>query len=449
MIALRVGTEFLDLQDARIRIRMESPLFSSDIIAPAYSYPISLPRTPTNTRLLNHADHITRTEKSATTNCVVYLGGLPWREAVINFRRFRNGRFDVDLAISRNIDILRFADRRLRSLALGSFSIYVPYEGDTEAQVNDLNTLFTSHTYPPSSTQAVYAPFWDDNQIAGHRNFFGGPEDYDLVEVTRPGGLVNKYRGSSEATQPWMYYTELDPVITYWVHLMVPMPYLSRTVRTLFTSFGYVLESDILDDEEVANMVIFGNATHSFYISTDPGVAGYGFNYLTPVDMTEWEVAWSMPDQSLIQFMLALQKRFNGRFLLDDSTRIRFVSLKSVLRSATKRDISALVDTDPDFDTDQQDGYTFKAQEDKLEGREDGALDPVITATFAYTVNSVADLSGILTDDGDLALVLNSDEVYRSKDGFWIKKGDYTPEVKVDAGGTEVDVGVVLTRMAY
>lgn len=445
MIALRIGTEFLDLQDAKIRVRMDSPFFNADIIAPAFTYPFSLPRTPTNTRLLGHADRISRTDKAPTTACTVYIGGVPWRTGILHFRGIKSGKFDLDLAISRNIPIERFADRRIRSFDLGT----IEWIGPSSLTMAELKTLLDTYVATEATVPFVLAPYRNTRVLGDRPEWYRDTED--IPAYAAPTGWVNQY-GGSDADWPWTHFTpgSTDPDPQWWIHPITPFPYMARAVESIFDQLGYILTGDVLANEEVRTLVIANNLHKGFQLDSNAALEEDAD--INPDGHDEIELADALPDMSIIELLLALQKRFNARFIFDQGNTVRFMSMAHVLRAGVKRDITALVDPEPEFTVDGETEPEFTSAEEPLEETE--------RAEAAYpeedllaTVDGYSDLAALTPAAGDVARVRATDELFIygfdqiTATNTWVRKQAALPAEVTAAERTTVDLGVVLTEM--
>jgi len=439
-IALHVDGEQLDLGAAKVRLRMQSPLFQPEFIRQSYSYPFTLPWTPTNARIFRHAERLANTENVVELETDVYLGGLFWRSGVLKYRRYRNG-YDCDLLIPPDSIITTLGERMLPSIDLGVW--------DTETEVLDdefanLDDRYTEKTLTIDDTNFVFAPIKNGLPI-GDNHWYNGDANEVYVPDPVPEGYVNHYDGS--VTYEWLYH---DTVIDG-VHfsLFTPLPFLRRVLEAVMSTVSTGFTSKLLDEPEFNRMVVVGNLMHLVGVTTN--ISGTPTSFYTVFREGAWtytmmNVAKTLPDITMIEFLVAIQKRFNGRFIFGPGG-CRFLTMNEVLASREMSDYTSLSIPDDDIDIPTLDGYKLSEVEDSadaLGSDRDEALDYTIDAT----VDSYADLAGLSPTNGDVVRVLSSSTLYRyySING-WTKIINYLPSVLQGNEQEQLDIGVALTRM--
>jgi hypothetical protein len=206
---------------------------------------------------------------------------------------------------------------------------------------------------------------------------------------------------------------------------------------------GRSLTSALAEEDEFKRMVVVGNLLQlAGFVTTGTTATSIDQSYQV------MNPAKALPNMTCIEFLVALQKRFNGRFIFS-TTGARFVTMKEVLASYDIYDATALAVPDFNVELTDDDGYKLDEVEEPLDalGSDRNAAQDV---TIAYTVDATADLAGLTPDAGEVALVLSSTMLYKYKEigsVGWEFYMPYLPGVRSGNGTAAMDVGVALTNM--
>ena len=440
MLAIEVDGEFLDLAEARVRLKLVSQVFSRDFIAQGYSYPFSLPWTPTNARLLNHIDRITNVASAAPVVGRLWLGGLPWRPCELVFRSFKAGIYDVDLRTPEDQLILDLKGQTLQDLDYGGSYSMDPGLLPSKA---DFDNLFHAHTGDIDATDFIFAPVRNTRRFGGRNGAYLNfdPDDPVYTGFNLPDPYVNYY--NAEQPEDWFYYNT-DPDMGVFFHEYTPFFYLARICESMVEELGYTFQSDVMQEDEVRRQVIVSNMHIGLFVDTQGGIVSNPAND----GYTSFEAKDALPNMTLYSFWVKLMRRYcavasvrNGVF--------RFMSINSVLNSTDALDLTEYAAREYEYSIQEQDGYALSLLTEPLEKREEEP--PLTREALLATVDAFADLAALTPVVGDIAFVSNENAYYQyslstSGDDWAFISNNLYP-LKSGEEELKLDVGVALTRM--
>lgn len=444
-IALQVGDEYLDLEGAKVRLRIQSPIFQPEFIRQSYTYPFTLPDTPKNMRLFGHAERLANVSGVRVLSVNVYLGGLFWKSGDLKLRRFVKG-YDCDLLIPPQSAVALLGDTNLQDIDMGVFTMQ-PAGDDDFAGLDDLLSAFIGDI---TDTDFVLAPVKNTNPLGGGHVWGLSESSYAASSIPDPleEGYINHYdpdttyaEGSYAWLVHWQSLTDEDFIFQFFS----PYPYLLKVLRAVAAHASLTAVGQVLTEPEFKRMVVVGNLLHVVGIQRLPGS---GLIDITPGWYDELRLAGALPNMSCLAFLTSLQKRFNGSFIFS-AGELRFVTLKEVLEAQASDDLTELAVPEHIVEFPEVRGYKLGEVEDKLD--ELGSdRDDQLGIPYQHTVSSAIDLAGLTPDDGDNALVENEGSLYTYSLGNgqgWAYRGPYLVPVSVGDGAQALDVGVALTRM--
>lgn len=456
-ISIQIGTEFLDIPPGtRVRIRMESPLFNLDsIVSAAYSFPIQLNWTPTNARLLRHADRISASSLTSDIDGILWLGGLQFGACTIHFRDYKSGRYDIDLTILPIQQLRSMSGAFITDQEFGSLNLFQEYTGgDIDDYHATVDALFSDTTVLPESP-VVFAPVRNTNSLGGASVFLNLGTSDPGQDYALPWGQVNSYMPG--VTNPFLFYYTGTASFLF-EDLMSPFPYLHFILFTLLKNFGITITGDIYDEAEFKLQVIVSNLLVNLEVQIDvsgglgvaPVVGISNFNYQTV------PIAKALPKLTVVELLIALQKRYNGCFLFRTDHSVEFKSLNAVLNSTDVKDITTLIVQQQNWELIEAGGFTLKEDAEPLDQARgsDHTFDD--DSHFIGPVASVADLAGLSPSIGDYCIVTSAARIYhfdyKDKDPV-AKWDDYgnadieQPLFQPTVGDVSIDIGVSLTTM--
>jgi hypothetical protein len=437
MIAIKVGSEYLDLpQDTRIRIKLPSQLFSREFVSQGYSYPITLPPTPTNMRLMRFYHRIANTATFADIPCTIELAGNYWKSANIKYRRYKGG-FDVDLQVLEDPAITTLGTLRTDQLQ-------TEYELDLDlvsGTVGDMNTVINERLDTADNTPFIFAPI-------RNTGIFGDRDETYYGQADGTGGsnaadeYVNYY--DADRPQPWLRYTANSTNPDRWHHELVPLPYLCRAVEALLDEAGLLLDGDVFRNEEVRSQVVVSNNHIQCLVGTALGLE-FPFSEFAPAIYPTARLRDMLPPLTGIELLIRVCKRYNAVPLFRRGRVLAIRSLVDILNDRRFEDITTWVEPGNDMELETLDGLELtEAEEGTDTARLDEKYDP---ARIIGTVRLPSDLSSLSPTNGDYAVVEVVNKVYKRLNGNWVEWADYLPSVSTGTNATSIDVGVGFVSM--
>lgn len=245
MIGLKVSDGFLDLGDNfSIQIDLVSPLFSFEVGYGSASLKFSIPNSPGNQKKLSQADMVLSTGEVSTIETDIWLGGIPWRSALLNVVE-SGAAFQISLDISES-KLAALLDAK----SLQDFN----YDGVRNitgtGSLNDLSEAMILHASLVAQgaigADYYFFPIRDDNM---HEN---------SVSVTGPDSYINFYRDNT-------FYDRITYQSDFGVasiQNLIPFPRLQSVIEFNFNEIGYELEDSLFTtDSELDTLCIYNNRT--------------------------------------------------------------------------------------------------------------------------------------------------------------------------------------------
>lgn len=427
MIALEVDGVFLDMRrDQKMRLILRGQVFYRDFVAAGYTYPFTLPYTPTNAKAMRFYDRIASTGTFADIPCNVWLGGNYWKAGVIQYKRFSNG-YDINVVIPEDEVLFR-----LRNVSTNDLEqqYQVLMDGGSS---EDFIALIDGINGTIDDTDIVFPPMRNTGK------FGGAKETYFGVDVSVPP--ENYIAPTSEWVN--IYKDNVGGSIELSFNEYCPMPYLVRVMEHVMALVGKQVIGDVVNDPVVRTMAVASNL-HIPVMTTESHLVYAvlpGTRYVKLRDM--------LPKYTGLEFLIRMMRRFNAIPVFQGG-KILFRSMNAILNEDGYDDLTAWMEQQKQLENDPSGGLTLKEERDTLEkGRKSASVDQ---SRLIGTVPTLVDLSTLTPEPGDFAKVVEDNYYYQYRqEGLtpvaWVKAfedfGDYTV-------GTEPrtqDVGVGLLSM--
>ncbi len=434
MIAIKVGEVFLDMrQDQKMRLKLRSQIFHRDFVAAGYTYPFTLPYTPTNARALRYYNRLGNPRKIEDIECELWLGGAFWRMGLMKYKRFEGG-YDVDVLIPEDEAILQL--RKVRTKDLTDEYDWVPDPFGTEE--TDMQTVLTRYSGTIEDTDIVLPPFRNTGKFGGRK------ETYFGVDPASPEGAGNKPFNEWQNTYRWA----VEGGIELYFNEYTPMPYLVRVFEKMMALVGKRVTGDVVDDPEVRSMIIFNNLHVPLMIQVlFGGVPSYQWVY----QLRQVMLRDMLPNLTGLDFMIRMMRRFNAIPFFRDGGRLEFRSMNHILADNRYKDLTEHVVPSKNMEVEEFGGLLLKEQKEPLEKSRS-------TVTFERskvigTVTTVAGLASLTPTVGDLARVNSLDAIfiYREQPGLigpaWSYLTDDLSELSTGDDPKSQDIGVGFVSM--
>lgn len=439
MIAIKVAGKYLDLpRDARIRVKMPSQLFAFDFVSNGYSYPIALPYTPTNQKLMRFYDRLASTAEFDDIPCTIELGGAHWRPAMIKYRGFKNGAYDVDLQVPDDQAVIDMRGMRTTDLAV-QYDLSIDW---MTAGLGDMNNIFESRLDDADNTDFIFAPYRNTGIFGDRVEHYYFLDPSTATEYSPLDEYVNYY--DADRDQPWLRYTVAGGDPNRWVHEFTPLPYLCKVMEHVLDLVGLRLAGDVFRNEEVRTQVVLNNYLIHGQVGEDGIIAIAASDIGDPVYPTAY-LKHMLPDIPVVDLLLRVCRRYNAVPLFRDGRVLEIRSRVDVLNSSVYEDITRFAEPSRDMEMEESDGLALSELE---EGTDDARLDEKYDpARIIGTVLLPTDLGGLIPSNADLGVVKVENKVYKYQNGAWDILADYLPPVSVGDEPSSQDVGVGFVSM--
>lgn len=444
MIEVDVDGVFLDLpKDTKIRITLRSQVFDRSFIAQSYSYPIALPWTDVNAKAMRHYERIANAADLDDIPCTIRLGGFYWRGALIKYRGFKNGSYDIDLSIPPDAIITQLSELTLQDFDYGG-----PYDFShfPDTDVAGFNQLFEDHTGTVADTPFIFAPIHNPglfgDRTETYYNAEAGVSPWDIVNP--PTGYINNYDPGT--TYPWIIYGS-DPAIEEWFNDYSPLPYLAYVVEHIFETLGYSVEGDVFANAEVRTMVIVSNLYFTLNVITTGGV----LSFISNDGYQDISLKRAVPVMSCIEFLIALMQRFNAVPVFRQGQKMAFISVQSMLDDPAYVDITEHMVPDDLVIVETSGGVNLEESPESLDTQRADAVEFNPDRILGEVVLP-ADLAAYTPDVGDQAIVSVNNKVYQYQEdpvngAQWAVLCDYLGPHEEFPSEATLSAGVALTSM--
>lgn len=439
MIAIKVAGRYVDLpRDTRIRLRMGSQVFAYEFVSQGYTYPISLPYTPANQRAMRHYDRIANTAEFEDIPCTIDLGGLFWKNAVIKYRGFKGGAYDVDLQVPDDQAVQDMRGLRTTDLE----EEYELYPGGGFAGLGDFNGVFDARMGDADDTDFIFAPIRNTTIFGDREERYFNYLPADAPEYAAADEYVNYY--DADRSQPWLRYTLAAGNPDRWIQEFVPLPYLCKVMDHLLDLLNLRLDGDVFRNAEVRTQVVLNNYLITAGVGEDGAVAFPFLEGMDPIYETAY-LKYMVPDLSVVDFILRVCRRYNAVPLFRPGRVMEIRSRTDILNDPRYLEATRWAEPNRDLEVEEADGITLEETEEPTDdARRDNAYDP---ERIIGTVGLPSELSGLSPDPADLAVVGVNNTVYKYVNSAWVEWADYFPQVSAGNNPSTLDVGVGFTSM--
>ena len=308
MIGIKTNNGFLDLgENFQIQIDLVSPLFSFEVGYGSTSLKFSIPNSPNNRKLLNQADMVLNTTKTSTVDVYIWLGGTPWRSALLNVVE-SGPTFQVSLDISESKIAALFDSMSMQDFEYVGLKT-IPGSGS----FNDLSEAMIVHANYVATgiidTDYFFFPIRDDNMH----------ETSDTLSF--PTVYINYYRDDTFYDRT-TYQT--DHIFTT-IQNLIPFPKLQNVIQFNFNEIGYKVEDTIFTtDPELDTLCIYNNRT---------------LNRNRSVFKNWLDISQHVPDVTAREFYQGLNRLFNLALIVDENTqKVKLLDKASLVGDKSQTD---------------------------------------------------------------------------------------------------------------
>jgi len=390
MLELLISGQRVDLQPgASITIDEESPVFDSSSIPGGFSYPFTLPVTPKNRRILDFPE---RLEKSGTMSIeqpfLLLSEGILRLSGTITVME-AGTEYKANLAVGTGDLASKIKDKKLADLDLGGVRTWewkaeYKYPDDDFALAPVINTQH----YKDEPLDAIFKAHYSKVNAFFNGEFFHPAIDDD----------------------PW--------VIT-------PFPFLSYLNRQIFKFASMnVVENVIISDADFRDLILY-TIRDITNVKKDYEVATYSFAHgarapqiiTTKVivssnkEMTTFDLANSMPDITIADFLLAIRNFLNLAYVVDGDT-VRIIKRKDLVLKPTAIEITDQAIGKPNILSVKTDGFKLDWS---VDGDDDLWAEDFYKNLDSYLpfikdpVQSFEDLEDLEPDQNEIRYIIDED----------------------------------------
>lgn len=390
MIDIRINGESLDLSPkTRIRFEVNSPLFSWDKTPGTFSYPITLPPTGKNKRLLKFSHRISGIgNKVVRESCSVFLAGLHFIDGYLKVR-LSSGVSGFNAAVIAGAgDFANLnEDKQLPDLILGGDRLIAPAQQDFIPHLN--STLIGG--YP--ANDYVFFPYNND--------FFPTPHD-----GSNPiwKNTVNYYTNGTFANNVLAGFG-LDYLMA------TPFIYVMYLLDEIFGEAGYTfLPGPFKNDAEMQSLALFNTEAISNYTI-----------FPAPTYPSHWDFSKSLPRYPVAGFLNQLRTMFNlGIFFSHKDRQVRIIPLKDVLNSSMVDDWTAYALAGAAVEDQDASDLGFEFDLESKDSMTEDDIQPLTGLNEIPPVISNSDLVVLSPSAGDVTLVLDTQQWWTYDGTQWL-----------------------------
>lgn len=304
MIAFRIQDfargidDYLELApNTSVGIELRSPLFEREQTAGTFTYPITVPASKVNQRLLGFPENLAGSVRAPEYPAFFMIQGNLWKKGIIKYLGFDGQNYKVNFKTDAGDFSSLTRDTSLQTIPYGSEPL----------------SLATGGIYP----EASYALFPLRN-----RAFYGDANpDYR--------GYLNYHTGGAfAAAQSTPEYP------------LCPFPFVRFVLDKIFSRYGYALEGDWLGEEWVRRLVLVGNSD----------LAGNAVDFRRHV-----------PDVKVSELLQALRSWFGLAYLVDANRQALTVArLRDIIADPAYLDWTSKADASYPNDPADANGFTLR-----------------------------------------------------------------------------------------
>lgn len=431
---------FLDGTDS-ITLQMESvtDLYDEDLSQYDFSYPVEIPWTDNNRRLLNFAERIENGNvQYPYWVCDVFddgfpeivMGKLTILEKIGNFT-YTSGKFNASISGTKGLFGSIIKNKTLKQLYLGGT---INYSGKTS---REFATAVMKGEYP-NLNYIAFAPvaienFFDKNRPDATTEFLvydtvnnimntgSGPDDWSFDRPLFQLDAAGNYKKDANGNFILSNAPAGHDNIQYTDFRTIPFFQLKFVLKSIFKENGFEVSGDFMDDADFDHLFMFNNFSLENYFF-NPSIPYY-------TDMNSLIVPGNhMPNMKLVDFLKGIFLYFNIYPIFDGSKNtVRLQYRKNTLlnRTILPLTVNVVNDFDSTYDTNNQNkGFTIQMGWDTNDQYHSDRVKEIVLQPdkityfigekmLVATVPTVADLSTVnigrqlTTDDCVLVLAEN------------------------------------------
>lgn len=430
MIAIEIiGKGFLDLQgNTGISFEFISPLFKDNIAQTGYSYPIEIPLTDNNRKLLGFLDLLDIDQDFTPYACIISYSGIQLVQGTLNINSIDSVKASCFI-LGYEFDVEKL-DTNIRNIPLGGVRSIVP--GLYAEMYEHANALINADA---DTSDYVFFPCMNERFYVGNENmaytFFPSPHTYSSVvnlwdyqlqsfwQPVTPAQIILDYPTGG----PYGVGSEDPKASTF-----VPYPFIVSILKYIASFLGgYKLTGEWVNDTAIKKLTLY-NTYALDKIET-----------IFPFFRTNLDINLSnhLPYITIADFLTAIANMFNLAINIDPKKQEVCIDRKVVLLD-TSAEMTFVFDDSinisPPQNTDTS-GITFKLLTDDTDTQQDKLKDLVIDERVLDDSDSFA----VDDDYGDIRFGLTNYKASINGAGSFSEMPS-APTYKIGKGLTEKNI---------
>jgi hypothetical protein len=457
MIQIKIkGTnEYLELQsNTALQLEYASPLFTDSVGVQAYSYPIAIPATPHNRRLLGYLNRPDTITQFTSYACEVYVSGMLFLQGSIHIQRFENNAFQAYI-LEREFDNTQL-ETRLKDIDLGGvrevigsgpgqweamylhardaafgamdtgwdYTFFPVYNPDFYDHVTDYDGYNAMFQY------SGYVNFWNVETI----NFWQNPLDTQISAAIANGVVI-----PLDVALP-----ENPPCVS----TFVPFPYLVSVLKYVAAHLGMSLTGGFVQDAEVKKIVIYNVFALDKIEAITGTIIGFPGTYYQNTCASDIDLRNHVPDITIAEFLTAIASAFNLYVEIDSLGRKLVLNQKQdTLTAYEESEITQAIGRSIAIEPSSfaiADGFLLKLKPDKDDSLSVLNKDTIITTEKLG--EDIGALPFVGTDPNGLTRFVMTEYVDATKLGAsLVKRGamlSSAPNYREGNGKEEIEIGL-------
>lgn len=385
-IDIRINDESLELAPGtKIKMVLQSPLFSSELVQGDYSFPITLPGdSKVNQRLLNFPHIIENADAMVDYDCDVYISKIHFARAVLKILKVSTSGFQVFIVSRAGVFKSKIKDKKLSTLELGG-SITC-----TDGSVTGAGAL-QDYIY----ANDILNKFFPDVNFSFPMFLNDGFFDVELGELDE--WFVNRPDPSVSVPQ-YLLRVSTNPFLYLWFIL-----------KQICEENGHTISGNAYDDEELRKIIVYNNYRLPPVLFIPPD--------LVPSEITI-DPKNHVPDMLIEDFINAIKTYLFIAVIVDPlNQNLEFKTLKSIITSIDYTDITSIAEPNPTVEKSTYNGVTLEYNiddNDRLLSDSENKLDGETVLSPVADYAALVALTGVKA--ADVRFVIDGNQYWKAED---------------------------------
>ncbi len=303
MLSIKINNQALDLSDNTIiTTETQNPMFLYEEASAALTYPIQLPITRKNRKLLNYP-HISNSNFTKEFKAELYWKSIHIDSCMLELNGKKNGYYEADLHSGRAAFAVLARDKKLSDLDMGTLKVK-----STGSFAPDDSEYARFPVYNPDFFKDSYLEAADQNP--SYNGIF--------VNLCMRNAFMDISNNIVNLTKVSLY------------------PYLYKVLEKMFKAFNFQVTENVFANHPLNHIVIY----HNIHAGQLEVTNHYGNSYEVGVKTDNIPLNKQLPaNMKVAEFIHNLENYFNVCFLFSKN-KVRIVKVDSTFESQRYYDIN-------------------------------------------------------------------------------------------------------------